>query len=526
MKKVKFLMMAVATIMLIGFVGCNNDVVAPNNGDDDINGNLEDVYLSVNLSIPNDAASASPRALRAATDLEDGTDGIEAGTGNEIVVSRVDLYFFQGGNYVNTMSFTSGASELPGSVAQGSNQLISSVTKGIALIVGTYQVYTLVNHTPITTLTVGDPVADLLEASLNPLATFANGFVPLTSTGLPMAGRTTKSGDRIPPVDITIATANNVITNPATLKFEAERSVAKLVLNPTTDGLNKYTITNDGTSGGTTIATAELEEYAVVNLMNTGFAFRHAVPVASVYDLSGGYLFGNVTTDIHYIMDPATHLKTIPVASSTLTLATTYSQHVSAARNYKAMTTSTNHVIGYPYENTTSAESQKNGYSTGLVFKMKITPEEILELNGSSLDPVSDVSLVTNFFYYGGLFYTDLDAIVSKMGMTDAAEITTFKGLSAADLKKIGIETLTGGYCYYNYWIKHLDDDVAATMGVMEFGIVRNNLYRMSVTGVRAIGSGTDVIDPELDNEVALSYLNVEMSILPWIVRSNEGIVL
>ena len=45
------------------------------------------------------------------------------------------------------------------------------------------------------------------------------------------------------------------------------------------------------------------------------------------------------------------------------------------------------------------------------------------------------------------------------------------------------------GYrCYYKYWIRHLDNYKNTTMGVMEFGVVRNNLYRLLIANVSGLG--------------------------------------
>ena len=54
------------------------------------------------------------------------------------------------------------------------------------------------------------------------------------------------------------------------------------------------------------------------------------------------------------------------------------------------------------------------------------------------------------------------------------------------ELARYSIKTFqeNGNYSYYyNYWIKHLDNN-SPEMGVMEFGIVRNNIYRVSVNKI------------------------------------------
>lgn len=59
-------------------------------------------------------------------------------------------------------------------------------------------------------------------------------------------------------------------------------------------------------------------------------------------------------------------------------------------------------------------------------------------------------------------------------------------------------------------------------MGVMEFAIVRNNIYRLLVTNISGLGSGTTEIDPEKPDEYE-AYLKMDFNVLPWIVRNQGG---
>jgi hypothetical protein len=62
-------------------------------------------------------------------------------------------------------------------------------------------------------------------------------------------------------------------------------------------------------------------------------------------------------------------------------------------------------------------------------------------------------------------------------------------------------------------------------MGVMEFAIVRNNLYRMLITGVSDLGDGGSIIDPNTPDE-GETYLKVVLNVKPWTVRDLTNIVL
>jgi CRISPR-associated protein Cpf1 len=64
---------------------------------------------------------------------------------------------------------------------------------------------------------------------------------------------------------------------------------------------------------------------------------------------------------------------------------------------------------------------------------------------------------------------------------------------------------------FYTYWIHHRCNQTDF-MGAMEYGIVRNNFYRMVVTGVNGIGNS--VIEPDImRNNYPNSYVDVEVNV-------------
>ena len=78
-------------------------------------------------------------------------------------------------------------------------------------------------------------------------------------------------------------------------------------------------------------------------------------------------------------------------------------------------------------------------------------------------------------------------------------------GVDAGTTRRIfhdlsGLATYKNGICYYTYWIKHANDqnkenDLVGlkdnTGGVMEYAIVRNNVYKLNVTSIS--GPGGDI---------------------------------
>ncbi len=114
----------------------------------------------------------------------------------------------------------------------------------------------------------------------------------------------------------------------------------------------------------------------------------------------------------------------------------------------------------------------------------------------------------------------------------DAAKLKEFK--SAATTAKFTLyesskdEGVAGYYCYYFYWNRHNDNGKPGVMGTMEFGVVRNNVYKLAVTNIRRLGhprvseNDPDPVKPENPDESGDVYLSVSCEVMPWTVRVND----
>ena len=72
------------------------------------------------------------------------------------------------------------------------------------------------------------------------------------------------------------------------------------------------------------------------------------------------------------------------------------------------------------------------------------------------------------------------------------------------------LRTYYKGQCYYVWWLRHSNDGDDETNGVMEYAVVRNNIYKVSVNSIYSLGG--DIPDNEgLDAQV---YVN-KWSMLP-----------
>lgn len=93
-----------------------------------------------------------------------------------------------------------------------------------------------------------------------------------------------------------------------------------------------------------------------------------------------------------------------------------------------------------------------------------------------------------------------------------------------------GIYFFRNGQSYHKFWIRHDDNNNDNKMAVMEFAIVRNNVYQLYVTGVNGLGDPLpytpgkdDPGTPDENNEVTI---DVTIFVKDWVKRKNKDIIL
>lgn len=85
-----------------------------------------------------------------------------------------------------------------------------------------------------------------------------------------------------------------------------------------------------------------------------------------------------------------------------------------------------------------------------------------------------------------------------------------------------------GYFCYYYYWNRHNDNGKNGILGPMEFDVVRNNVYKISVKAINTLGhpritsNDPNPPTPTTKDEVDDVYITVDVDVLPWVVRINE----
>lgn len=238
----------------------------------------------------------------------------------------------------------------------------------------------------------------------------------------------------------------------------------------------------------------------------------------------------------------------------------------------------------YTQENTSSIKGSLQGFSTGAIFKATYYPIKWMALNSedkvveTTIDYGTGEKVAKNFYLYKGVIYENREAIfagiVNKMN-DENFTWAKIKGGISADKKeaflasKLAQEKGPFGYvdhvveqlekdqpaqsfsdylknkphsfnigavntvlfyengeCYYPYWIRHADNTDPIKIGVMEFGIVRNNIYDLAVKKINKLGlSGDEKPDPKDPDESDEFLFNVALYVKNWTLRKNEGII-
>lgn len=247
-----------------------------------------------------------------------------------------------------------------------------------------------------------------------------------------------------------------------------------------------------------------LDKYALVNLSRSVYAVRHK----TVSSWKNPTILG-LLSNSEYIVDPESAAKnnvsldnngryvdteTLATKFFTNTLKEVEDTQYSSNSYFQSMPTGDDQLttegnegykfMSYCLENSVTKDQQKMGLVTGIIFRGQIA--------------TADGTPVGTIYKYNNQFYRDEAALKAK-------------GINKADA-----EEYTDGYCYYYAPIEH------ATEGVMNYAIMRNNIYALSIKEFSQIGySRIDLIPGEMDGDKAF-YLKLSAKILPWKVRLNN----
>lgn len=229
--------------------------------------------------------------------------------------------------------------------------------------------------------------------------------------------------------------------------------------------------------------------------------------------------------------------------------------------------------IGYTLENTTAADAAGSDYSTGVVFKAKFNPQGVANYTEGETFFAYGTKIYASMEdmmagFYGSEF-DDLDNITSCATWGDVKQFITstlltndpsgynkyLEGLAEGKddteavagasltwsnymlnecgyskdengkvvldqndkvtriaLKPYGTRTYEDATCYYTWWVRHSNDNDDTKKGIMEYAIVRNNIYKLTVNSVYSLGGEV----PEEESLIVDVYVN------DWLLLDNE----
>lgn len=196
----------------------------------------------------------------------------------------------------------------------------------------------------------------------------------------------------------------------------------------------------------------------------------------------------------------------------------------------------------YVAENTMLAPSQYRDITTLALFAIKVTPK------------VLEGTTETNYIVYGGSAYT-IDKIKEYLALVPNdphGELQHMPASFVADVKKFSADGSTDGsnelkakieaavaakapfnehgfalyidlINYYEMPIRHFtNEQQMKTMEYGRYGLVRNNIYKLTVNSVKQFGSP---IVPEPGHEPDdpnVMYISLSVELLPWLVRESD----
>lgn len=232
--------------------------------------------------------------------------------------------------------------------------------------------------------------------------------------------------------------------------------------------------------------------------------------------------------------------------------------------------------IGYTLENTTAADAAGSDYSTGVVFKAKFHPQGVANYQGGATFFALGTHLFASMEdmmknFYGSKF-DELDDLIKKCatwgdvkqfitstlltndpsgynkyleglaeGKDDTGAVSDASSLIWSNymlnecgyskdengkvvldqngkvtriaLQHYGTRTYEDATCYYTWWVRHSNDNNDDAKGIMEYAIVRNNIYKLTVNSIYSLGND---VPGEDENIILDVYVN------DWLLLNPE----
>ncbi|MDY6181973.1 MAG: Mfa1 family fimbria major subunit [Candidatus Cryptobacteroides sp.] len=292
--------------------------------------------------------------------------------------------------------------------------------------------------------------------------------------------------------------------------------------------------------------TLTLTEAALINQSKAHYMFRR---VTANENTSSAVTVGGTETPTNWVVDTdwsnkvAANFDAQLAAPSTWTW-TNLADDITADDNYAG----DYKIWCYAKENTIPGiDAQKHNVSTGVVFKGELAAGETASTAVKAAMAAKKRIYVFNNVLYGAWSDVKTAAEAGTDPTLQAAYNQAATGV-AADAEPTGAAAAAAGftgysakdgkyYNYYYYWNRHNDNLNNNEMDVMEFAVVRNNVYKLAVNSISRFGHPTppdpsnpdpdpepdpDPVKPDDPDESVNYYFNVTVKVLPWTVRINN----
>lgn len=434
-----------------------------------------EVYFSIDLSLP-----SSSEGSRSST-KDDGTssDGTLAATPEECAIKSMVLVFTSADDNSTLLYTLIGESSIKADASDNTRYTastslkLSTVTEAIAG--KKVNLYVLANP-------LAGPFGDLIGgsfstmnaaytvASLNAVQLDKLGALPMSNaerytldglTAAELAKHLTTSDPLILNDYCSLTTDNSQLTTPSPVLLE--RCVARVDY--------KDRDRNDGTAAhtyplGKSGYTVKVESMQLINISKSMYCLRHTSDDGK--NDENTVLFGKEQSASGFVMDTDAAIKRTGNGTDIDFLT---SEELKLTTDNSPLTTDNYFLWKYIPENTLpSVESQIQGYTTGVKFHARITgaPE------GVNLDGTEPVT-------------------INYQGESITVNHTPASGSNPA-----------GYYLDYYYFIQHNDNRLDGVMGVMEYGIVRNNVYRLSLLSIDGLPRPYGPEEPDEDPRLTL----------------------
>lgn len=80
-------------------------------------------------------------------------------------------------------------------------------------------------------------------------------------------------------------------------------------------------------------------------------------------------------------------------------------------------------------------------------------------------------------------------------------------------LQSYGTRTYEDATCYYTWWVRHSNDNDDTKKGIMEYAIVRNNIYKLTVNSIYSLGG--EIPEDDDDEGIILDVYVNDWLLLP-----------